>query len=255
MAKSDRMGNQSPKPRTQITIGDGSIRDLAYWLMGGDVTVKRGKTTIDGSKVRGEVAEHIKFGERNRQDSAYNIKTDYKGKYSRSRDDSSVTPVGLDTDRVSRKPVLDYPVSTGAIYETGGSLQRANMSDPASVGSIYESAPPPNPISIRTPPQAVAKPVRLVNTMRKPVKPRKPLIHPSMRPYKEAVTPYNIDNPNVQALRGDPTPRDETFGDDFGAGFYMGGPVKKKKKKKRMGYGGKMKKYAKGGGIRKPKYS
>jgi len=35
----------------------------------------------------------------------------------------------------------------------------------------------------------------------------------------------------------------------------MGGPVKKKKKKKRMGYGGKMKKYAKGGGIRKPKYS
>jgi hypothetical protein len=50
--------------------------------------------------------------------------------------------------------------------------------------------------------------------------------------------------------------RDKTFGDDFGAGFNMGGYVqpKKKKKKKKM-YGGKMKKYAKGGGIRKPKYS
>ena len=36
----------------------------------------------------------------------------------------------------------------------------------------------------------------------------------------------------------------------------MGGYVQpKKKKKRRMGHGGKMKKYAKGGGIRKPKYS
>jgi len=34
----------------------------------------------------------------------------------------------------------------------------------------------------------------------------------------------------------------------------MGGPVKRRKRKKYMG-GGKMKKYAKGGGIRKPKYS
>ena len=43
---------------------------------------------------------------------------------------------------------------------------------------------------------------------------------------------------------------------EIGAGFNMGGYVqpKKKKKKKKM-YGGKMKKYAKGGGIRKPRYS
>lgn len=39
-----------------------------------------------------------------------------------------------------------------------------------------------------------------------------------------------------------------------GGGMAYGGVPKKKKKKKKM-YGGKMKKYAKGGGIRKPKYS
>ena len=37
-------------------------------------------------------------------------------------------------------------------------------------------------------------------------------------------------------------------------GMYGGGPVKKRKRKKYMG-GGKMRKYAKGGGIRKAKYS
>ena len=37
--------------------------------------------------------------------------------------------------------------------------------------------------------------------------------------------------------------------------FYGGGKVHSKKKKKKKMYGGKMKKYAKGGGIRKPKYS
>jgi hypothetical protein len=48
-------------------------------------------------------------------------------------------------------------------------------------------------------------------------------------------------NPTREGLR---TPRD----------MYGGGPVKRRKRKKYMG-GGKMKKYAKGGGIRKPKYS
>ena len=46
---------------------------------------------------------------------------------------------------------------------------------------------------------------------------------------------------------------DEVFGDTYGAGFYMGGPVRKRRKKRKSG--GKVKKYAKGGGIRKPKYS
>ncbi len=57
-------------------------------------------------------------------------------------------------------------------------------------------------------------------------------------------------NPN--AYEGDP--EFDIMMTPPGGGMAYGGVPKKKKKKKKM-YGGKMKKYAKGGGIRKPKYS
>tara|TARA_R110002110_G_scaffold263503_1_gene479213 strand:- start:420 stop:1193 length:774 start_codon:yes stop_codon:yes gene_type:complete len=47
----------------------------------------------------------------------------------------------------------------------------------------------------------------------------------------------------------------DTGGFEAGQAFYGGGKVHTKKKRKKKMYGGKMKKYAKGGGIRKPKYS
>tara|TARA_R100000322_G_scaffold129363_3_gene85571 strand:+ start:579 stop:1235 length:657 start_codon:yes stop_codon:yes gene_type:complete len=85
------------------------------------------------------------------------------------------------------------------------------------------------PLDIRSEPlERIDAPVPLVNTMRKPVRRR---------------SAYE-DDPNFYSL-----------GADTEGYFYMGGPVKKKKKKRKMGHGGKMKKYAKGGGIRKPNYS
>ena len=74
--------------------------------------------------------------------------------------------------------------------------------------------------------------------------------------YENPIGPSMTEQPIPDAYNdggGDPN---YSLGVDTEGYFNMGGYVqpKKKKKKKKM-YGGKMKKYAKGGGIRKPKYS
>ena len=47
------------QPR-KITIGDGSIRDLVYFLMGGDVDTKRGRKKVSSGDVRNEVQSLVR---------------------------------------------------------------------------------------------------------------------------------------------------------------------------------------------------
>ena len=57
MARAKHRGT-GPKPnKNKVTIGDGSIRDLAYWLMGGDVSVKRGKHVVPTSDIKKAVGK------------------------------------------------------------------------------------------------------------------------------------------------------------------------------------------------------
>jgi hypothetical protein len=217
----------------KITIGDGSVRDLVYWMMGGDVTVKRGNKKVSAASIRSEAKSIVPTVlKRARQDRdakqygpAYNILTDYKGTYSTGENFAN-REAPVSTGSVLNRPTPDSPISIGTISN------RASPDAAISTGSVYQQSKPPVPMmNVRSQPvQRTDSPVPLINTTKKPRGPRGP-------------------------LRSDPDMmfNDEVFG--AGVGFYMGGPVKKKKKKKRMGYGGKMKKYAKGGGIRKPKYS
>ena len=219
MAKSERLkGSRSPAP-PKITIGDGSIRDLAYWLMGGDVSTKRGKKKVSSSEVRAEVTSLAR---------------------AQMEGNSPYVP-----DYAAREKAFDETVQRNRSEPD----QREYGPSPRGYSNPYANkVSPPDRRAMygRATPQA--QPV--IDNPFTPVSPDRP--RPLMNQYK---------NPRIQQ-EGEfgpspEQPRDETFGDDFGAGFNMGGYVqpKKKKKKKKMMYGGKMKKYAKGGGVRKPKYS
>jgi len=76
----------------------------------------------------------------------------------------------------------------------------------------------------------------------------KPISMPPMPDRIEGPPPRPVNLRSIKEVSPD------TGGFEPGMSFYGGGKVHSKKKKKKM-YGGKMKKYAKGGGIRKPKYS
>ena len=226
MAKSERLkGSRSPAP-SKITIGDGSIRDLAYWLMGGDVSVKKGRKKVSSDSVREETKNIIPTilkeskvrRDEDKYGPAYNPLTDYSGKYSQGQ--------------MAEPDQREYESSP-----RGYSNPYANKVSPPDRRAMYGRAAP-----------QASQPI--MDNPFTPVSPDRP--RPLMNQYK---------NPRIQQ-EGEfgpspEQPRDEAFGDDFGAGFNMGGYVqpKKKKKKKKMMYGGKMKKYAKGGGIRKAKYS
>ena len=117
---------------------------------------------------------------------------------------------------------------TGPMDDRGGSQLLRNNPRTESVAPVGVQ-----PITIL--PKALkynAPPKRIENTM---VKPRKP------------ISAYEGD-PEFDMKEVSP----ETGGFEEGMSFYGGGKVHKTKKKKKKTYG---KKYAKGGGIRKPKYS
>tara|TARA_R110000796_G_scaffold3584_3_gene13888 strand:- start:217 stop:891 length:675 start_codon:yes stop_codon:yes gene_type:complete len=204
----------------KITIGDGSIRDLAYWLMGGDVSTKRGKKKVSSNEVRAEVTSLAR---------------------AQMEGNSPYVP-----DYAAREKAFDETVQRNRSEPD----QREYGPSPRGYSNPYANkVSPPDRRAMygRAAPQATQP---IMDNPFTPVSPDRP--RPLMNQYK---------NPRIQQ-EGEfgpspEQPRDEAFGDDFGAGFNMGGYVqpKKKKKKKKMMYGGKMKKYAKGGGIRKAKYS
>ena len=230
----------------KITIGDGSIRDLAYWLMGGDLPVKRGRKKVSAASVRNETKKIIPTilkDSRTRADKekygpSYNPLTDYSGKYSPEQveERNRIDQLTQNRERIERDRLASYEQAPlGEFYTgTGNPMYQSSTSDSTGLNErmpMYgrRKATPTQPMvnNRTTTPMPPNRPVPLMSSTTKPIKP--------------------IED----AYEGDP----EFFGEGQ-VGFNMGGYVqpKKKKKKKKM-YGGKMKKYAKGGGIRKPKYS
>ena len=235
----------------KITIGDGSVRDLAYWLMGGNVSVKRGRKKVSSDSVREEtksIIPTILKESRVRKDKkqygpAYNTLTDYSGKYSPEQveERNQIASLNSNAEKERRLNAASYEQAPlGEFYTgTGNPMVKEGLSRSAEKMPMYGRRRPEN-----TQP--------MMGNPRNPVSPDRP--RPLMNQYK---------NPRIQQ-QGEFGPSPETYDPEAdmmmtppGAMAY-GGIVttpKKKKKKKKMMYGGKMKKYAKGGGIRKAKYS
>jgi len=269
MARAKHRGTGPSKKtstRKKLTIGDGSIRDLAYWLTGGDVSVKWGKNTTSGDRLRMKVmrlgkdrmpvtpVDRKNFG-------AYNIMEDYTGKY----EDGLGPPItSMPSVDPNRKPATfgetsmserqrGEPYTGSRVSKDAGRGRRAYKGEWGDVGRRGTATLMPGGYGQRrriTSPEPQSYPPSLM-----PSSPSAKLGSPSMlkRPVHPAVR--EMLNKGINPMTAPPIPeRDEVFGDEYGAGFYTGGPVKKRKRKKYMG-GGKMRKYAKGGGIRKAKYS
>jgi len=241
MARAKHRGT-GPKPnKNKITIGDGSIRDLAYWLMGGDVSVKRGGKKASSSTVREEFKETIPTilskARPGLFDSYYDPLTDYEGKYdtqtmaNQRANQRRKQEMMAERERVNiadpfprnvygeRMGEFDQPRSRmydSPMYRGTGTA----AGDRRTFGSFREPTLRPRPIQPR------------------PASPTSPQL-----------------NRNVPLMGDRPLPRKPVPQEEYPPTMaYMGGPVKRRKRKKYMG-GGKMRKYAKGGGIRKPKYS
>ena len=242
MARAKHRG-AGPKPnKNKITIGDGSIRDLAYWLMGGDVSVKRGRKNVSASQTREEIPYALRDArtrlDAKKYDSYYNPLTDYEGKYDAQTLADQRTKERLMAEREMEKrtetiPRDIYGRQVGEFDQPRSRMYDSPMykgtgtaaGDRRALGPLREPTLQPRPTSPTSP--QLNRNVPLMG--RVPHRsPRKPL-------------------PPMQQI-----PDEDAW--DAGAMSYMGGPVKKRKRKKYMG-GGKIKKYAKGGGIRKPKYS
>ena len=263
MARAKHRGT-GPKPnKNKVTIGDGSIRDLAYWLMGGDVSVKRGKHVVPTSDIKKAVGKEewaYKGGEGtftrvptilsraktgNIRDSYYNPLTDYEGKYdtqtiaNQRANQRRKQEMMAERERVNRAdpfPKNVYGERMGEFDQPRSRMYDSPMyrgtgtaaGDRRTFGSFREPTLRPRPAQLRPASPTSPQLNRNVPLMgREPQRPpRKPL-------------------PPMQQIPDE---------DAWGAMSYMGGPVKRRKRKKYMG-GGKMRKYAKGGGIRKAKYS
>ena len=223
MAKSDRLGKQSPRPR-KIIIGDGSVRDLVYFLMGGDVTTKKGRKKVASSDVRNEVQSLVRYQMQGNspftpdyaaREARFNEVVERNRSKNLQRDHSPYT---------SPKPIV---------------RSEAGERRPYGVLSSRPQQGTPNYVDRE------ARFNEVVQRNRQPV----PLMN------KEYTNNPAIlregEYGNVDAYAGDP--EFDIMMTPPGGGMAYGGPVRKRRKKRK--YGGKMKKYAKGGGIRKPTYS
>jgi hypothetical protein len=259
MAKSERIkGSRSPAP-PKITIGDGSVRDLAYWLMGGNVSVKRGRKKVSSDSVREETKSIIPTllkESRVREDKeqygpAYNPLTDYSGKYSPKQVEERIQIASLNSnaEKQRRLNAASYEQAPlGEFYTgTGNPMVKEGLGRSTEKKPMYGRRRPEN-----TQP--------MLGNPRNPVSPDRP--RPLMNQYQNPKIQQEGEfGKNSDAYSGDPE-----FGYDYkiendimmtppGAMAYGGMVTTPKKRKKKKMYGGKMKKYAKGGGIRKPKYS
>jgi len=218
----------------KITIGDGSIRDLVYFLMGGDVATKSGRKKVSSGDVRNEVQSLVRAQMQGNSPfvpdyTAREAEFDRVVNRNRSMVSQPVVRGEADIDR-SKSP---YTGTRGYSNPEGQRLvDRPNRS--------YSS------------PTAQNVPLMKANYDRR----RMMFNQARDTQYENPIGPSMTEQPIPDAYNdggGDPN---YSLGVDTEGYFNMGGYVqpKKKKKKKKM-YGGKMKKYAKGGGIRKPKYS
>tara|TARA_R100001163_G_scaffold65308_1_gene62038 strand:- start:84 stop:764 length:681 start_codon:yes stop_codon:yes gene_type:complete len=214
----------------KITIGDGSISDLIKFLVGEDLPIKRGNQVVSKETIEKEIPKVLdvesyklpqaeidrRVASRGPYPEAYNIKTDYKGTYS---------PANMRAR--AQRAEAEKVDSAGGYFPTNVSGKRMGE---------FEGAVPL--LSQRVYGNRRYDPMPRRNTQTYPIVERKQ-------------EPVNENKFNIRPVD------QSTGGYTEGMGMMnMGGYVqpKKKKKKKKM-YGGKMKKYAKGGGIRKPKYS
>jgi len=223
--------NAKNQPK-KITIGDGSIRDLAYWLMGGDVSTKQGKKKVSSSKVR---AEAYSLARAQMQGNSPYV-PDYAAR------EAEFDRV-VQRNRSDPKPEATLPLAP-------------NQNSPYTGVRGYSNTDGQRGMGMNRPNDAYASPVKQNVPLMQPNYDRRRMLFDQAKDtrYEKPIGP-NRAEPDLSAYEdggGDP----EFFGEGQ-VGFNMGGYVqpKKKKKKKKMMYGGKMKKYAKGGGVRKPKYS
>ena len=207
------------QPR-KITIGDGSIRDLVYFLMGGDVDTKRGRKKVSSGDVRNEVQSLV----RAQMQGNSPFVPDYA-----AREAEFDRVVNRNRSMASQPVVREEANIESAVDYFPTNVSGKRMGE-------FEGAVPL--LSQRV----------YGNRRYDPIPRRNTQIYPIVERKQE---PVNENKFNIRPVD------QNTGGYTEGMGMMnMGGYVqpKKKKKKKKM-YGGKMKKYAKGGGIRKPKYS
>ena len=268
-------GTGSQKSTQQLTIGNGGIRDFFRWLTGDDVSIKYGNKNIGETgkqNLKEQVMGTLEFGKRMPNfGKSYNILRDFKGKY--PPPEGEVIPEGLrpreeyvgprggtgyaplsrsqkslPATQFYRRPINDQvgsreftPYKGPEAYRTRSYSRRVMPPTYGSTGSPVRVPAPPmiRPLSNVPPGEGPPRPPLIGEGIKRP-------LHPQER---------EMYNRNINPQTSPPIPaQDEFFGDEWGSGSALGGPVKKRKRKKYMG-GGKMKKYAKGGGIRKPKYS
>lgn len=243
MAKSERLkGNRSPAP-SKITIGDGSIRDLAYWLMGGDVSTKQGKKKVSSKQVRAEVTSLAR---------------------AQMQGNSPYVP-----DYAAREAEFDRVVqrNRSAPRPEPVTALPPNQNSPYTGVRGYSNTDGQRDMGMNRPSTAYASPVKQNVPLMQPNYDRRKMLFNQAKDtqYQNPIGPNKADRISPGAYDdggGDPEFGYDIEGDIMmtppGGGMAYGGMVttpKKKKKKKKMMYGGKMKKYAKGGGVRKPKYS
>ena len=236
MARAKHRGT-GPKPnKNKITIGDGSIRDLAYWLIGGDVSVKRGGKKASSSTVREEfkktVPTILSKARPSLFDSYYNPLTDYEGKYSPDEKERQAR------DPIQKKPFI-RPVDFRAYKPRG------NHTLPEKPVQDRFNPTQPRPASPTSTQLNRSVPLMGRGPQRPPTNPN--IAREALRDRERSLSERFKRSVPADWQREQPEEYPPTLA-------YMGGPVKRRKRKKYMG-GGKMKKYAKGGGIRKPKYS
>ena len=216
MAKAQHRGTGPSSAKNQprkITIGDGSIRDLVYFLMGGDVTTKKGRKKVASSDVRNEVQSLVRA--QMQENSPFT--PDYAA---REREFNRV----VQRNRTPSPP----PQEPQEVFNQKGLRGYSNPNIP-----IQKKAERP------------AIPLSVINEMNRSenVMDKRYTNNPAILREGE----YG----DVDAYAGDP--EFDIMMTPPGGGMAYGGPVRKRRKKRK--YGGKMKKYAKGGGIRKPTYS
>ena len=224
----------------KITIGDGSIRDLAYWLMGGDVSTKQGKKKVSSKQVRAEVTSLAR---------------------AQMQGNSPYVP-----DYAAREAEFDR------VVQRNRSVPRAepvtalapNQNSPYTGVRGYSNTDGQRGMGMNSPNTAYASPVKQNVPLMQPNYDRRKMLFDQAKDtqYQNPIGPDRASPGAYNDGGGDPEFGYDIEGDIMmtppGGGMAYGGIVttpKKKKKKKKMMYGGKMKKYAKGGGIRKAKYS
>jgi hypothetical protein len=227
MARGTGPSSKKNQPR-KITIGDGSISDLIKFLVGEDLPIKRGNQVVSKETIEKEIPKVLDVGSYKLPQAEIDRRVASKGPYPEAyniKSDYKGTYSPASMKAKAEKAEAEKIESAGGYFPKNVSGDR--------MGEFQGAAP----FSAQ----------RVYGNRRYDPMPRRNAQAYPIVPQKQE--PVNENKFNVKPVD------QSTGGYTEGMGMMsMGGYVRPKKKKKKT-YGGKIKKYAKGGGIRKPKYS